>query len=570
MKQRCVRIWTIFFLLLISACSKDDGVTTPQEPVKSTLKQINTFIFKADVNNALSMDINANINETNKTITATVPYGTDISALRPEISVSEKASVSIDSFTDFTEIVKITVTAEDGSAAVYDVVISIEPNNANNILSLTFSLTENPIAITIVGEINEENQTITFETPLGTDISSFLPQIQTSEGSTFAPEGRQDFNVPVVYTITAENGAEKSYEVIWEISQRNILITLYNENPENTLDWDLENPDISSWDGVTTDEEGNIIVLDLESKSIQDLPKVIGRLNELTALSVFNNALTVLPSEIGQLTQLQMLELSANQLSSLPSEIGSLVNLTRLFVGSNQLTELPVEIGLLTNLTRLSFNSNRLRWLPEEFSQLNIKNLDLTRNFFVVAPPSIFNLPNIEVLKLDYNPLKSLPTTIGEAKKLKSLFIRNSGLKKLPDEIGGLESLTNLNISNAKLTTIPSTIGQLTNLESLGLGNNLITELPEEIGQLTELESLSLGNNLITELPEEIGQLGQLKNLFLDINRLTVIPEELGLLDNLEILSLTSNPDLLILPQAICDLQDTGTQLVLDSTTVCQ
>ena len=593
MRTKQLQICTLIILLFVTACSKDDGVTTPESPLESSEKQITAFVFRADNNTALTMDINANINETDNRITATVPFGTDISALRPEIAISDKASVSNGTVNDFTEIVKITVTAEDGSTATYDVVISIEPNNANTILSFTFSLTENPIAITIVGEIDEENQTITFETPLGTDISSLLPQIQTSTGAGFSPEGRQDFNELVVYTVTAENGAEKSYDVIWEISQRDILLTLYNENPENTLSWDLENPDITTWEGVTTSAEGNVIRLDLDGKGLENLPKTIGRLAELTilnasfnaivqlpesigaltnltSLQIVGNALTLLPSEIGQLTQLQLLNVGGNELTSIPPEVGLLSNLFSLFVGGNELTELPVEIGLLTNLIDLSIISNQLSTLPEALDQLSIISLNLSNNNFVVVPSWVFGLPNLEAFTITNNPLASLPSAIGEAKKLKTLTIGETFLSQLPNEIGDLESLTSLSLTENNITTIPNTIGQLTNLEFLELSDNQLTTLPQEIGQLTQLKELFSFNNQLVVLPSELGQLGQLENLLLDVNQLTEIPEEIAQLTGLRNFTLTGNPDLTSIPQAVCDLENTGTAIVLDPVTVCQ
>lgn len=546
MKKRYVNLWSILFLIALASCSKNDG-NEIEEPTQSNLKQITAFIFKSDNNTALNVDIRASINETDKIVSATMPYGTDINVLTPDITVSDKAEANNSSPNDFSGIVKITITAEDGSTVTYDIVVTVESNNANNILSLTFSITDNPIPVTIVGEIDEENKAITFETPLSTDISSFLPNILTSEGSHFSPEGRQDFNEPVVYTITAENGSEKNYEVIWEISQRDILLTLYHENPENTLNWDLENPDITTWEGVTTDAEGNVIELSLGNKFINHIPKAIGRLTLLTTLNLSSNFISEIPAEIGKLANLTQFSMYGNGLTSLPSAIGQLIQLQTLGVSANALRSLPPEIGQLTNLVDLFIGGNELDTLPKEFSLLNITSLELLENNFATVPSFVFRMPNLETFSISQNPLKSLPSTIGEAKKLKFLSIRDSFFNEVPDEIGGLESLISLNLSNGKLITIPNTIGQLTNLENLSLRNNLITQLPQEIGQLIQLKEFSCSGNQLASLPEE-----------------------LGLLINLETLSLTSNPSLATIPQAVCDLESTGTNIFLDPATVCQ
>ncbi|WP_394747082.1 leucine-rich repeat domain-containing protein [Spongiimicrobium salis] len=663
MRGRLLNLWTMLFLILLTACSKDDG-NIVEEPTKSSAKQITALVFKSDVNTVLTMDVRASVNETAKRISAIMPFGTDISALKPEITISEKATVSNASVNDFTEVVKITVTAEDGSTVVYDVIISIAPNNANAILSFAFSLTENPISLTIVGQIDEENKIIIFETPLGTDISSLLPQIQASEGSSFSPQGRQDFKEPVIYTVTAQDGSTTEYTVIWEISQRDILLTLYNQNPENTLDWDLENTDISTWEGVTTDGMGNVIALNFVRKDLQNLPEVIGRLSELSTLNLESNSIREIPRSIQNLTKLTDFSLEGNQIAELPMEIGLLNSLDRFFLSFNLLEEIPTEIGELTNLrsldvshnmlrslpselgklsnlTFLKINRNQMTDLPSELDQLQLRGIDLSDNKFERIPSSIFRMPNLEFLRITFCPLKSLPPAIGQAKKLETLRIEyTTEILSLPIEIGGLESLKNLTIQNTRLANLPASIGELSNLEVLAitqvglsalpseignlknlkaldvtggslsslpaeigllsnleelyLNNNELTDIPESIGnlenlfalglrfnqisgtlptritELTKLSYLDLHQNSIDKIPTEISRLTQLETLIFHGNDLKTVPQEMGLLTSLIHLSLEDNPNLVTIPQAICDLRDTGTRVVLDPITTCQ
>lgn len=685
MKKRHVNLWAILFLIIITSCGKDDGAII-EEPTKSNAKQITTFLFRADINTALEMDINASINETSKVIAATMPYGTDVSALKPEISVSEKAEANNSSFNDFSSIVKLMVTAEDGSTVIYDVIITVELNNANNILSFAFSITDNPIGVTIVGQIDNETKTITFETPLGTDISVLLPQIQVSVGSTISPEGYQDFNSPIIFIVTAEDGTEQEYTAIWKISQRDILLTLYNDNPESTLDWDIEDQDISNWDGVTTDEMGNAIELNLIRKDIRNLPEVIGRFPELSILILESNLITEIPSSIGNLTKLTYLSLEGNQIAQLPTEVGLLNSLQRLNLNSNLLEEIPVEtgqltnlrslnlsfnalttlpseLGQLTNLTFLGISSNQMTDLPSELDQIKVAGLDLSNNKFESVPSSVFRMSNLKSLRITFCPLKSLPPSISEAKKLETLRIEyTTEILSLPTEIDGLESLKRLSIANTRLANLPASIGELTNLEVLDLAqvglpalpleignlknlkaldvtggslrslpseigsllnleelylaNNQLTDIPESIGKLknlftlslngnqisggvplgitklSNLESLSisqnkidqipiairqmksllslgLSRNEITTIPTEISDLTQLTRLFLSDNQLTAVPEEMGLLTNLTSLTLHGNPNLLTVPQAVCALRDTGTEVTLSSNTIC-
>lgn len=102
-------------------CSDDDG--TPPEDPKSTEKSITSFKFAG-----LTPAVTATINEAGKTIAATLPAGSSVTALIPTIAVSEDASVSPTSGTaqNFTNPVTYTVTAEDGSKQTYTVTVTVE------------------------------------------------------------------------------------------------------------------------------------------------------------------------------------------------------------------------------------------------------------------------------------------------------------------------------------------------------------------------------------------------------------------------------------------------------------
>ena len=72
-------------------------------------------------------DVEGEINETAKTVTLTMPEGTDVTELVPTIEVSEGATVSPDSgeAQDFTNPVEYTVTAQNGTTAVYTVTVFV-------------------------------------------------------------------------------------------------------------------------------------------------------------------------------------------------------------------------------------------------------------------------------------------------------------------------------------------------------------------------------------------------------------------------------------------------------------
>ena len=89
---------------------------------KSKAKDITKFSFAA-----LSPVVDATIDATAKTISATVPAGTDATKLLPTITISDKATISPASgvATDFSKDVIYSVTAEDGTKQDYKVTITV-------------------------------------------------------------------------------------------------------------------------------------------------------------------------------------------------------------------------------------------------------------------------------------------------------------------------------------------------------------------------------------------------------------------------------------------------------------
>ncbi|MEO0903100.1 MAG: DUF5018 domain-containing protein, partial [Bacteroidota bacterium] len=79
---------------------------------KSDAKAITSFAFLAEDNEKLSEEVGAQINEANKTITAEVPFGTDVTALIPSIELSVGATINPGNKVelDFSQAVDYTVT----------------------------------------------------------------------------------------------------------------------------------------------------------------------------------------------------------------------------------------------------------------------------------------------------------------------------------------------------------------------------------------------------------------------------------------------------------------------------
>ncbi|MBT1686811.1 DUF5018 domain-containing protein [Dawidia soli] len=114
------RIQGILCSVLIAAgtltsvqCSDDDS---------SAEKNITAFTFAG-----LDPAVAAAVNQADRTITATVPAGTDVTALVPTITVPPTATVTPapGAARDFTEPVLYTVTAQDGTRQTYTVTVTI-------------------------------------------------------------------------------------------------------------------------------------------------------------------------------------------------------------------------------------------------------------------------------------------------------------------------------------------------------------------------------------------------------------------------------------------------------------
>ncbi|MGB2580665.1 MAG: immunoglobulin-like domain-containing protein, partial [Minisyncoccia bacterium] len=126
-----------------------DGTVVVEEiattPPPSSARAINTFEFLIGTSTVSGI-----VDETAHTVSITVPFGTDVSALSPLVAVSSLATSSPASAVvqDFTNPVIYTVTAEDGSTQTYTVTVIIAPDTvAPTITTYTFNETSGDITI---------------------------------------------------------------------------------------------------------------------------------------------------------------------------------------------------------------------------------------------------------------------------------------------------------------------------------------------------------------------------------------------------------------------------------------
>ena len=111
-------------LLGINSCSKNSS--NPTGPAKSSADQILSFTFQSLNPQAVGV-----VNNAAKTVIVTVPASTDRSSLTPTITISDNATISPASNIpeNFNSPVLYTVTAEDGSKAIYTVIVTPDTTN---------------------------------------------------------------------------------------------------------------------------------------------------------------------------------------------------------------------------------------------------------------------------------------------------------------------------------------------------------------------------------------------------------------------------------------------------------
>ena len=299
------------------------------------------------------------------------------------------------------------------------------------------------------------------------------------------------------------------------------LVALFHatggDNWDNDTDW-LSGKTLDHWFGVSTDSDGRVGHLSLES----------------------NNLSGVVPDALGGLAGLKSLHLGSN-----PSLTGALpYTLTKLSLVSLRLdgTQLctPVDVEFQTWLNNIPDLSGVMRC---EKSEENDDRSLLTRFYYVSNGPNWINDTNW----LSDTPLEEWygVSTDDQGRVTRLELLNNNLVGTIPKELGQLSNLKVLNLYDNQLAgSIPPELGQLTRLNLLSLWNNELTgSIPAELGQLSNLEELNLsGNKLTGSIPPELGQLVNLTSLSLTFNSLTgSIPAELGQLSNLEELNLNGN-----------------------------
>ncbi len=212
-------------VLILISCSSDDSVNKLNDGT-----EILSFKLK-DIATTSS-----NIDKTNKVIELGVAFGTDLTSLIAEFTLSEGSTAEVngilqtsgETLNDFTNIVSYVVTAEDGKTITNWDVIIIPDEGSTETEIIAFDFANIPFSDV---SINTESKSIVVKLPFNTGISDLIATFSISHGATIFINNIEqesgvtanDYSGPVTFTVVAENPEFKSD---WTIS-----VMLLDEQP---------------------------------------------------------------------------------------------------------------------------------------------------------------------------------------------------------------------------------------------------------------------------------------------------------------------------------------------------
>jgi len=236
-------MWFMALLLaaVVAGCGGGSSSSTPAPSLSNSAKAITAYSLAWTAGTAPAGSATGIINETMKTIKVTVPYGTNLTAMKATFTASPGVTVTVGTApvipqesgatqNDFTRPVLYKVTAADGTWATYTVQITVSANTDKTITTFTLAdVSGTPVSIGTVITEDTTPKTIVVTMPYGTSNLAALVATFTTAGSSVkigtvtqvsAPAvgaTQNDFTrsvvTPLVYTVTADNGTTATYNV---------------------------------------------------------------------------------------------------------------------------------------------------------------------------------------------------------------------------------------------------------------------------------------------------------------------------------------------------------------------
>ncbi|MET3037560.1 DUF4960 domain-containing protein [Chryseobacterium sp. NRRL B-14859] len=256
-------VWMILFITLFSCETRreDDFITN-----------VSVHIDAFSVNG-----VAGNIDNEADKITVTLPYGSNVTALSPQIAIPEGASVTpaSGSILNFTQAIKFRV--KNGN--IYkDYEVSVKAQEP----IISFKINGMDAAI------NHTSKTISLTVPQGTNLTTLQPVIETAPGVSITPASGStiDFTNPVQFTVSNTNLTEMYTAKVSTPVSGPIIAFIGTASSRNAL----TNPDeIAASDWLFSQYSGAVYM------SFADIPAA--SLNNIDVLWWHYDSATALPSE---------------------------------------------------------------------------------------------------------------------------------------------------------------------------------------------------------------------------------------------------------------------------------
>lgn len=221
------------------AITAEDGSTTQDWIAKVLVEGVDS-----DENDILTFTMPdetgpATIDVLEYTVDIEVANGTDLASLTPTFTVSEKATAAPASGTtgDYSSVVTIAVTAEDGSTQDWAVTVTEEGSSATDIETFSFAVQTGDATI------NNTAHTVDIEVEAGTDLTSLTPTFTLSAGANSAPASGTvgDYSSAFTITVTAEDGTttqDWTVNVTKELNNETDILTytMPSQTGDGTID----------------------------------------------------------------------------------------------------------------------------------------------------------------------------------------------------------------------------------------------------------------------------------------------------------------------------------------------
>ena len=180
---------------------------------------------------------NSEINTADHTIVFHMPYGTDVTNLQPQWTLSANAAVSLGaSIRDYSQPVTMTTRSESGAEQVWQITCVVDPNRANDITQFVVA---NQVGSS---QIDAANHTIVFHMLYNTDVSVLTPQVLISEKATLSPVSGlvRDFRLPQTYEVTSQSLEVQNWTVtcVVDPNRENKIVSLTVPGQIGQTTWD--------------------------------------------------------------------------------------------------------------------------------------------------------------------------------------------------------------------------------------------------------------------------------------------------------------------------------------------